>query len=243
MTNLSARESVVLFDFGGTLDADGLRWSVRFHARYRAAGGTLDLATFEPLFQRSDEMLAALPGIRSLEYRATVDAQARLLGRLLPDARAVSLGALAEAFYREARATIERNRPLLERLAARHRLGLISNFTGNLAPCLEELDLVRFFDVVLDSALEGIEKPEAGLFTRALGALGVLPADAWMVGDNFEADIRPALGLGMRACWLTPAHLAAPPGGDASARIACLLDLVRVLETGPMASAAARGMT
>ncbi len=230
MTNRRARDSVVLFDFGGTLDADGLRWSVRFHAPYRAAGGRLDLAGFEPLFQRSDEMLAALPGIRSLNYHATVEAQARLLGRLLPDARAASLGEIAEGFYCESRATIERNHPVLERLAARHRLGLISNFTGNLTRCLEEFNLAPLFDVVLDSAIEGMEKPDTRLFQRALSALGVTPADAWMVGDNFDADIRPARVLGMRACWLGPATRAVPAGERAPTRISCLLDLPAVLD-------------
>jgi len=45
---------VVLFDFGGTLDADGDRWAVRFHSAYAAAGGRLTFAAFEPLFRKSD---------------------------------------------------------------------------------------------------------------------------------------------------------------------------------------------
>ena len=38
---------LVLFDFGGTLDADGSRWSVRFHSAYRAAGGKQTFAAFD----------------------------------------------------------------------------------------------------------------------------------------------------------------------------------------------------
>src|SRR5205809_3328687 len=44
-----------------------------------------------------------------------------------------------------------RNLPVLERLARRHRLGLVSNFTGNLKPCLDELGLARLFAAVSDS--------------------------------------------------------------------------------------------
>jgi FMN phosphatase YigB (HAD superfamily) len=79
-------------------------------------------------------------------------------------------------------------------------------------PCLEELDLARFFRVVLDSAVEKIEKPDARLFRRALDALSARPASGWMVGDNFAADIQPARELGMRACWVAPADRAAPDG-------------------------------
>lgn len=205
-------EPVILFDFGGTLDADGIRWSVRFYEAYRGVGGKLDFAAFEPLFRRSDELLAQLPGVRSLGFHATAETQARLLGRLLPDARDVSLSAIAKRFYTDSLATVARNRPLLERLADRYRLGVISNFTGNLVPCLEELDLARFFRVMLDSAVEKIEKPDARLFRRALDTLSAQPASGWMVGDNFEADIQPARMLGMHACWVAPADRAAPPG-------------------------------
>jgi FMN phosphatase YigB (HAD superfamily) len=205
-------EPVILFDFGGTLDADGIRWSVRFYEAYRGVGGTLDFAAFEPLFQRSDELLLQLPGVRTLGFHATVETQARLLGRLLPDAREVSLSAIAKRFYTDSLATVARNRPLLERLADRYRLGVISNFTGNLIPCLEELDLARFFRVMLDSAVEKIEKPDARLFRRALDALSAQPASGWMVGDNFEADIQPAQMLGMHTCWVAPADRAAPTG-------------------------------
>jgi HAD superfamily hydrolase (TIGR01549 family) len=208
-------EPVILFDFGGTLDADGIRWSVRFYEAYRGVGGKLDFAAFEPLFQRSDELLAQLPGVRSLGFHATAETQARLLGRLLPDAREISLSAIAKRFYTDSLATVARNRPLLERLADRYRLGVISNFTGNLVPCLEELDLARFFRVMLDSAIEKIEKPDARLFRRALDALSAQPASGWMVGDNFAADIQPAQMLGMHACWVAPADRAAPAGRPA----------------------------
>src|SRR5207247_90478 len=67
---------VVLFDFGGTLDADGVHWSRRFHAAYRAVGGGLDFAAFDSFFKASDEGLTRLPGIRTLGFRAAIDAQA-----------------------------------------------------------------------------------------------------------------------------------------------------------------------
>jgi hypothetical protein len=34
----------LLFDFGGTLDADGVAWKERFHAHYRAEG--LDMTSW-----------------------------------------------------------------------------------------------------------------------------------------------------------------------------------------------------
>jgi putative hydrolase of the HAD superfamily len=225
----------VLLDFGGTLDADGVHWSPRFHAAYCAAGGTLDLATFDPLFKASDQALAHLPDIATLGFRAAIETQARLLGEVLPDRERVNPAAIARRLHADAVAVVERNRPVLERLAGRYRLGVVSNFTGNLAPCLEELGLARLFAAVSDSAVVGWSKPDPRIFLGTLARLGARPERAWMVGDNFEADIRGAAALGLRTCWLAPPErplpsLAGPAEGELpTARIARFMDIEQVL--------------
>lgn len=221
---------MVLFDFGGTLDADGIHWSPRFHAAYRHVGGTLDFATFDSLFKSSDDALARLPGIRTLGFRAAIEAQARLVVGLLPDR--VDAEVIASRLHAAALEIVTRNLPVLERLARRYRLGVVSNFTGNLRPCLEELGLVRLFSVISDSAVVGWSKPDPRIFEHTLAALQVPAPRAWMVGDNFEADIRAASGLGLRTCWLAPTDRAAPPAGKGvpTARINRLPDAERVLD-------------
>ena len=206
-----------------------MHWSSRFHAAYRAVGGGLDFAAFDSFFKASDEALARLPGIRALGFRAAIEAQARLVG-LLPDH--VDAGALAERLHAAALEIVARNFPVVERLHRRYRLGIVSNFTGNLRPCLEELGLARFFAVLSDSALVGWSKPDPHIFAHTLAALQASPQRAWMVGDNFEADIRGAAGLGIRTCWLAPSDRTAPPGAEIvpTARISRLPDVEQVLE-------------
>jgi HAD superfamily hydrolase (TIGR01509 family) len=216
----------LLFDFGGTLDADGVPWSPRFHQAYRAAGGTLDFAAFDPVFAASDRALARAPGIRTTGFRAAIELQARLLMDLMPgDARTVDAGDLAARLHAQALATVQRNRPLLERLAGTHRLGVVSNFSGNLDPCLAELDLLQFFTVTADSTLVGVTKPDPRIFQYALNALACSPNQAWMIGDNPEADIGGAARLGLKTCWVAPAERDRPPGCTPTARIARLADL------------------
>jgi putative hydrolase of the HAD superfamily len=219
----------VLVDFGGTLDADGVHWSPRFHAAYRAAGGTLEFAAFEPIFQSSDQALERLPAIAGLGFRAAIEAQARLLVELLPDGPRVDQAAVARRLHGDAVAVVRRNAPVLERLARRYRLGVVSNFTGNLKPCLDELGLARFFAVLSDSTVVGWSKPDPRIFRHTLAALGASPERAWMVGDNFEADIRGAAVLGLRTCWLAPPGRAAPAGPTPTARIGRFVELEQVL--------------
>jgi FMN hydrolase / 5-amino-6-(5-phospho-D-ribitylamino)uracil phosphatase len=217
----------VLFDFGGTLDADGVHWSPRFHVAYRAAGGTLPFEAFDALFKGSDEAMARLPGIRTLGFRAAIDAQTRLLVPRLPDR--VDPAAVARRLHDDAIAVVARNRPVLERLARRYRLGVVSNFTGNLRPCLDELGLSGLFAAMSDSTLVGWTKPDARIFSHTLTALGAFPGGAWMVGDNFDADIRGAAAVGIRTCWLAPPGRATPPGLEPTARIGRLPEIESVL--------------
>ncbi|MGH7523451.1 MAG: HAD family hydrolase [Gemmatimonadales bacterium] len=192
----------MLIDFGGTLDADGEPWVDRFFHGYCAAGGSVDRLTFGAVFARSDAELARTPGIAGFDYSATVQSQAALLANLLPDGTCLRGGAVAAEFVASARVIAERNRGALEALAGRFRLAVVSNYQGNLRPCLDELALGDLFDVVSDSALVGTRKPDRRIFDLTLAALGCSPGASWMIGDSPPNDIAPAAALGLRTCWL-----------------------------------------
>jgi HAD superfamily hydrolase (TIGR01509 family) len=217
--------AVLLFDFGGTLDADGVHWAPRFYAIYRTLGGALEYPAFELVFRACDRALEGQPRIRTAGFQELIEAEVQVLRGLLPDGAGIDAAQLVTRFHGDAVAVVARNRPILGHLSAQYRLGIVSNFTGNLEPCLEELELRRYFTVVADSTVVGITKPDPRIFTGVLTELGASAAQAWMVGDNFEADIRPAGALGIRTCWLAPLDRPVPNGGAPTQRIARLPDL------------------
>lgn len=220
---------LVLFDFGGTLDADGARWSVRFHTAYRAAGGRQSFAAFDRAFRESDRALERLAGIERLGFRAMVDAQTALLLSRLPDGAALSRQDIADEFHSSTCAVVRRNEDLLARLHGSYHLGVVSNFTGNLELCLDELGLMRYFTVIADSGRVGITKPDPRLFRHALDWPGVVSQPGWMVGDNFESDIRPAAALGLSTAWLAPASAKSPVTSLPTIRLTTLPDLAAQL--------------
>jgi FMN phosphatase YigB (HAD superfamily) len=222
--------AVVLLDFGGTLDADGIHWAPRFHAAYRSGGGTVDYPAFELIYRASDHALAGQAGIRTRGFRDLIELQTEFVLALLPDGADVDAAQVVGRFHHDALAVVARNRPILARLSARYRLGVVSNFCGNLEPCLQELDLRRYFSVVADSAVVGIAKPDFRIFAGALSALDAPAAGAWMVGDNFEADIRPATELGMFTCWLGPLERPLPIRAAPTVRVARFPDLEEALQ-------------
>jgi putative hydrolase of the HAD superfamily len=99
----------------------------------------------------------------------------------------------------------ETTRESLSRLRnAGLRLGVVSNSDGRVEQALAEAGLREYFDVVIDSSLAGIEKPNPAIFLAALDALGVAPEEALFVGDLYEVDIVGARAAGIEAVLLAP---------------------------------------
>ncbi|HKT60325.1 MAG TPA: HAD-IA family hydrolase, partial [Gemmatimonadales bacterium] len=86
------------------------------------------------------------------------------------------------------------------------KLGIVSNSDGRVEEALVAAGLRPYFDVVVDSTLAGVEKPDPAIFRAALDALGVAAAEALYVGDLYEVDVVGANAAGI------PAVLLAPPG-------------------------------
>jgi putative hydrolase of the HAD superfamily len=99
-------------------------------------------------------------------------------------------------------------RPSLARFrAAGLRLAVVSNANGTLRALFDRLGLTPAFDVILDSAEEGVEKPDARLFQRALERLGSDAAIAVHVGDIYHVDVVGARAAGVRPVLLDEAGL------------------------------------
>lgn len=219
--------SVLLFDFGGTLDSDGIAWPQRFFPIYRDLGLTSDWDPFLKAFYRSDDALAERHALQGLDLEATLRLQAADVLETLAPSRADSAGEVARRFAEESRAHFAANRPLLEALRERFRLGIVSNFYGNLQGILEAEGWAGLFDATADSGVVRVTKPDAGLFRHALDRLGAPPASAFMVGDSLARDIRGAEALGMGHAWLDPAGQA--PCCAKGASIRRLSELSRLL--------------
>ncbi len=84
-------------------------------------------------------------------------------------------------------------------------VGIISNSDGRLAWRLEELGILDRFDVVIDSAVEGVSKPDPLIFQEALKRSFLMPDVAVYVGDYYEVDVRGARGAGMTPVLFDPA--------------------------------------
>ena len=100
----------------------------------------------------------------------------------------------------------ERTVETLEELRRRgYRLGVISNADGRAEQALEAVDLRGHFELVVDSGLVGIDKPDPRIFHHALEQMGGIdPHEAVYVGDIYEIDVQGARAAGMRPILIDP---------------------------------------
>jgi phosphoglycolate phosphatase-like HAD superfamily hydrolase len=230
----------VLFDFGGTLDSDGVAWKERFHALYRTEGLDLSAEAFAPAFYAADDVLvgalAPTTGLQETVDALTTNLEAELVGRgggtghvKIDSNRGQRV---ASRFLSEVSVAFARNRRVLETLGQRYRLGVVSNFYGNLEAVCESSGLGRLFGVTTDSQRVGAEKPEPAIFHAALTALHAAPETAVMVGDSLRRDYEGARRSGIGFIWIAPEDIQATERNGAENRsiLAAVTELPDLLD-------------
>jgi len=87
------------------------------------------------------------------------------------------------------------------------RLVVVSNANGTLHAMFERLGLSSLVDVLLDSHVEGVEKPDPRLFHLALARAGARASTTLHVGDLYHVDVVGARAAGLGAVLLDVAGL------------------------------------
>lgn len=191
----------LLFDFGGTLDAEGVPWKERWFRLLGEEGVTVGREEFEPAFYGACDCLEGTLG--NAGFRELVGRVAGgLASRLGRDPE--RLERVGDRFAEESLRQLAASAALLSRLSQRFSIGIVSNFYGNLDAVCEEVGLAPSIGVAVDSVRVGCKKPDARIFRAALDALGAAPSEAIFVGDSPSRDMAGARALGMRHVWLRP---------------------------------------
>jgi len=77
-------------------------------------------------------------------------------------------------------------------------LGVVSNADGRIANILRQCGIEQFFDVVIDSHLVGVEKPDSRIFQLALEQARTQAESTIFVGDIYGIDVLGAKRVGIR---------------------------------------------
>lgn len=130
--------------------------------------------------------------VRSLLLEAGIAAERA--EALLPPLRAIH-----EDFYFWRSVPPEVPAALSRARGAGMRVGVVSNSEGRLQSVFERVGLLPCFEVVVDSHLEGVAKPDPRIFEIALARIGIRASRAIYAGDLPEIDLVGAEAAGMHA--------------------------------------------
>lgn len=191
----------LFFDFGGTLDGNGIHWRDRTYRFIQQVYPEIDRETFDRVDRAAVHRLIDSGIAPQLTLRETMAVIATGIYEGLGLDSDVK-GRYVDFFCEDAKENLDRNRRWLATLRGQYRLGVISNNFGNTQGWCDEYNLSPLLDIVIDSTVVGVSKPAAGIFHAALTGLSVFPEEAIYVGDTYSDDVVGAKGVGMRAAWL-----------------------------------------
>ncbi len=233
MTDLTAHDRVLIWDFDGTLGHRPGHWSGAIADAITDVLGPHEFSRVMISAEIRDGFPWHSPEVTH-PLLADGDAWWRHLGRVLAAAigRLGVASAIAAAAALRVRhhytdpASWELFPDTVPTLVALSDLGwrhvLLSNHVPELPKIVAGLGLASHLDVIVNSAATGYEKPHPQAFRLALEQAG-WPRSVWMIGDNPVADIAGAVSAGLRAI------LVRTPPADGSRYVADLPELIGLL--------------
>lgn len=196
----------ILFDFGGCLDSDGEHSRdlfLRNFIKFQVIKHPNEYKTFQEAYTHSDQTI----NDKSLAVNSSLIEMNQILcleiSNYLSYANTSIYEQIAKEITNEQTFYLKRNKDIVEALSKKYKLGIISNFSGNLSIILKDHHLMPFFDFVLDSYHVGITKPDLGIFELAIKTCKVPAQEILYCGDNIDKDIIPAKKLGMKTILLS----------------------------------------
>ena len=117
-------------------------------------------------------------------------------------------------WYKELEKPYPFTESVLSELSKKYKLGIIANQSVGSAQRLADWGIGKYFNLVIASAEEGVEKPNPEIFRLALERANCLPENAVMVGDRIDNDILTAKKIGMKTVWVKQGFAKYQPKSD-----------------------------
>lgn len=212
----------LIFDFGGTLDGNGIHWlerTYKFIQRHhpeitreqfdKADQATISEFAFDDIdaeWSYQEGSMLPVGAVASSEaakcsLRETVDAIGTGIFNRLELSEKLKIE-YVDWFCQGVDNNLTDNLEWLKTLHGNYKLGVISNNFGNTQGWCDEYQLTPLLDVIIDSTAFGASKPDPSIFQAALTALNVEPSEAIYVGDSYNADMVGAKNVGMWTAWM-----------------------------------------
>jgi DNA gyrase subunit B len=174
MNPLVQKMKAILFDFGGTIDTDGVHWSEKFWEWYERFKVPVSKEEFERAFVRADEELMGEDCTHETFHGVLHKQLSKQFAILKLERNSAVLESMTNSCYQSVQVIVNRARMILQDLLPSYALGVVSNSYGNLDVVCREFGLEDLFGAVIDSAVAGVRKPDPDIFSMADFSFDVL---------------------------------------------------------------------
>ena len=217
----------VLFDYGGTIDTNGVHWAEVIWQAYQAANIPVTKETFREAYIHGERTLGKNPIIKPHHtfldmMRIKIEIQIQSLPyppqrrgekgndqSFSPEVSSFSLplggmggASIVDYCYNYAHASVEKARPVIEWMASKYPLAMVTNFYGNMRAVLRDFGIDHLFPIIIESAVVGVRKPDPRIFRLGVEALQLSANEVVVIGDSYDKDIVPATTVGCQTIWL-----------------------------------------
>ena len=194
----------LIFDYGGTLDTNGVHWGEVIGQAYTAFNVPVSRERFREAYVHVEQILGGHQALIQPHhtFMEMLEIKIKLQFEMLGLTDFALSHQIAAYCYEKTVQTIRRSSQVLDVLSKHYPMALVSNFYGNLRTVLREFSLTDYFQAVIESAEVGVRKPDPAIFRLGIDALGFPPNEVAIIGDSYKNDIAPAIRLGCPAIWL-----------------------------------------
>ena len=202
----------IIFDYGGTIDTNSRHWAEVLWEKYVEHQVPVTKEAFREAYVFGERSLAKFPFIRpDHDFYDVLAIKTKLQMEYLAEKRHLPMDEIqlrnyalnvAKSCYEYVLGILSVTRPVVEELAKKYKLVLVSNFYGNIQTILNDFKLMSYFADIIESSVVGVRKPDPAIYQLGVDAMGYNADQVLVVGDSFSKDMVPAKKVGCKAIWL-----------------------------------------
>ncbi len=202
----------IIFDYGGTIDTNSRHWAEVLWEKYVEHQVPVTKDAFREAYVFGERSLAKFPFVRpDHNFHDVLVIKTKLQMEYLAEKRHLPMDEcmlggyakkVADSCYEYVLDILKATRPVVEDLAKKYKLVLVSNFYGNIQTILKDFQLFDYFAEIVESSVVGVRKPDPAIYQLGVDAMGYEAGQVLVVGDSFSKDMVPAKKVGCKAVWL-----------------------------------------
>lgn len=228
----------VLLDYGGTIDTNGIHWGEVLWQAYVDNAVPVDKSAFRDAYSYGERALGTRPLVNPNDnFLDVLRIKTREQFDYLQQQELVSssfvtnelIDKMATQSFEFAQQAVNNAKETLRYLSDKYPLVLVSNFYGNINTILKDFGIDKYFKSVVESAVVGVRKPDAAIFSLGVKALNMPAENTVVIGDSYSKDIAPGKKAGCQTIWLNKAGWGDDPKDVSGADV--VIDDFKALQT------------